>query len=366
MSDNRRRYHAVKSALEQLCPTEPRGNFARHLHTLAALISGIVGSKSTHLPAIAAKVPDGVKKESRVKRFSRWVNHEQVDIETYFLPFADVLLESLAAQGPLLLALDGSEVGRKCLALMISVIYKKRALPIVWIVVKGSKGHFPESTHVQLLQQVYQIVPQGGDIVVVGDGEFDGTTFQATIDDYGWRYVCRTAKNVQLGVEGERFAIHEVEVQPGECIGLPEVTFTLQDYGPVLAIAWWETGYKEPIYLVTNMKQVKEACAWYAKRFRIETFFSDEKSRGFNLHKSHISNPQRLARLMIAACLAYIWIVYLGAVAVRDDWVKIIHRTDRCDLSLFQLGLNLLDHFLNEHLPISVQFQMPCLVESVR
>ena len=69
---------------------------------------------------------------------------------------------------------------------------------------------------------------------------------------------------------------------------------------------------------------------------------------------------------MIAACLAYIWIIYLGVIAKRDDWVQIIHRTDRCDLSLFQLGLNLLEHFLNEHLPIPVGFQMPCLAESVR
>ena len=95
------------------------------------------------------------------------------------------------------------------------------------------------------------------------------------------------------------------------------------------------------------------------------TFFSDQKSRGFNLHKSHIADPARLARLMIAACLAYIWIIYLGVIAKRDDWVQVIHRTDRCDLSLFQLGLRLLEHFLNEHLPIPVAFDMP-LAESVR
>ena len=40
------------------------------------------------------------------------------------------------------------------------------------------------------------------------------------------------------------------------------------------------------------------------------SYFSDQKSRGFHLHKSHISDPQRLSRLLIAACLAYIWIVY--------------------------------------------------------
>lgn len=366
MSDNRRRYCAIRNAIKQLYPTEPKGNAARHLNTLAALVSGIVGSKSTHLPAIAGKVPDGTKKESRIKKFSRWIKNERIQTEIYFLPYADALLASLADHRTLLLAMDGSEVGRKCLALMVSVIYKKRALPIAWIVVRGNKGHFPEEAHVQLLEQVHQIVPEGADVIFVGDGEFDGITLQATIDGYAWQYACRTAKNTQLGADGERFPFHEVGVQPGECLGLPDVTFTLQDYGPVLAIAWWEAGYKEPIYLVTNMELVEEACYWYAKRFRIETFFSDQKSRGFNLHKSHISDPARLARLMIAACLAYIWIIYLGVIAKRDDWVKIIHRTDRCDLSLFQLGLNLLEHFLNEYLPIPVGFQMPRLAESVR
>ena len=366
MSDNRRRYRSIRNALLQLHPGEPKGNVARHLNTLAAFISGIVGSKSTNLPAVAGKAPDRAKRESRVKRFSRWVNDERIEVEVYFLPYLDALLTGLAVHGTLLLAMDGSEVGRNCLALIVSVIYGKRALPIAWIVVQGKKGHFPEVAHVQLLEQVHQIVPDGAGVIFVGDGEFDGIILQATIDAYGWEYVCRTAKNAQLGIEGEHFSFHEVGVQPGEYVGLPNVAFTLAGYGPVLAIAWWEARYEEPIYLVTNMALIDEACYWYAKRARIETFFSDQKSRGFNLHKSHISDPVRLARLMIAACLAYIWIVYLGVLAKRDGWVKIIHRTDRCDLSLFRLGLNLLEHLLNEGLPIPVRFQMPRLAESVR
>ena len=106
------------------------------------------------------------------------------------------------------------------------------------------------------------------------------------------------------------------------------------------------------------MASAEEACRVYTKRFRIETFFSDQKSRGFHLHKSHLSNPQRLSRLLIAACLAYIWIVYLGSVCMQEGWVSIIHRGDRCDLSLFQLGLRLLDHFLNENFPITVAFHV--------
>jgi len=90
------------------------------------------------------------------------------------------------------------------------------------------------------------------------------------------------------------------------------------------------------------------------KRFRIETFFSDEKSRGFYLHKSHLSYPERLGNLMIAVCLADLWIIYLRLTALREDWVCLIHLADHCDWSLFHLGLVLLDYFFNEELPIPV------------
>src|SRR5712691_7273002 len=135
-------------------------------------------------------------------------------------------------------------------------------------------------------------------------------------------------------------------------------TFTPLVYGPIMVLYCWAKGYKEPLYLVSNMLTAEEACRWYEKRFRIETFFSDQKSRGFHLHNSHFSDPQRLSRLLIAACLAYIWIVYLGSLCEKEGWREIIHRRKRCDLSLFQLGLRVLEHLLNEEMPIPVQFHV--------
>jgi hypothetical protein len=121
MSDNLRRYRAIRTALTQASPAQPKGHVARHLQTLAALISGIVGSKSTQLPAIATKVPDGTKPESRVKRFARWLDNDHILEEAYFLPYADILLRHLALQ-TLVLVMDGSVVGRGCNALMLHVV----------------------------------------------------------------------------------------------------------------------------------------------------------------------------------------------------------------------------------------------------
>jgi len=92
MSDNLRRYRAICHALTHAYPVAPQGNLARHLTTLAALISGIVGSRSTQLPTIATKVPAGTKPESRVKRFARWLGNDDILEEVYFLPYAAILL----------------------------------------------------------------------------------------------------------------------------------------------------------------------------------------------------------------------------------------------------------------------------------
>jgi hypothetical protein len=358
MGDNHRQYRTLRNALNRCYPVEPEGRLAGHLNTLAGLVSGIVSSRRTNLPQIAAKVPDGTQVESRIKRFSRWINNKRLDWKTYFLPYVTVLLEGLANSGPLFLVMDGSAIGRGCATLVLSVIYKQRALPLVWLVAQGRKGHFDEASHLWLIDQLQPFLPEGVQVIFLGDGEFDGVDLQHQLNDLGWQYVCRTAKNTVLWQGDHSFSLDEVNLKAGQCLTYDQVGFTLQDYGPVQVILWWEKGYQDPLYLVTNVLQTQQACAWYRKRFRIETFFSDQKSRGFHLHKSHLSDPERLTRLMMAACLAYIWILYLGCLAIAEGWSGLIHRSNRCDWSLFQLGLNLLDFFLNEADDVPVAFQM--------
>jgi hypothetical protein len=89
------------------------------------------------------------------------------------------------------------------------------------------------------------------------------------------------------------------------------------------------------------------------QRFRIETMFSDFKGRGFQLQKSGLVDPVRVSRLLIAVSLAYVWVIALGVYALKTEWNKIVHRTDRCGLSLFELGKRLLKRHLknNKALP---------------
>jgi hypothetical protein len=393
MSDNLKRYLAIKRALIQLYPQAPTGHLLQSLNVLAMFINGIVASKSTQTRAVANKTPTAAKVTSREKQLSRWYENERVSYELHMLPFVERLLTGLADR-TLAIAIDGSKVGRNCLALMVSLIYHKRAIPLAWVVVQGRKGHFPAQMPVDLLSQLQNLLPTDASVVLLGDGEFDSVELQTFLAQAHWDYVCRTAKSTQVYQDGVWQGLDEIDTWcqatirkgtsattrnahrgalvrqrlgrlrgllrgwRGSRLPLADVLFTRQPYGPVLVIIWWDKRYADPLYLVTNLDLVEEACHWYRQRMRIETFFSDQKSRGFHLDNSHISDPQRLARLLIAACLAYIWMIYLGTLCYLEGWKNVIHRTDRCDLSLFRLGLDLLDYFLNEGMPVPIDFRL--------
>jgi hypothetical protein len=359
MSDTYRRYRAIKQAIMQFYRPRPTGHREKHLNTLVALICGLSGGKHAHLSSIADHAPsNGAKQESLIDRFRCWLKHHRQSVDGWFLPVAQELLQTLAQQ-PIQLVMDGSVVGRGCIALMLSVVYHGRALPLCWVVVRGKKGHFPETMHQELLAQVQAIMPQGATVIFLGDGEFDGTQLQADLRRGQWQYVCRTATNILVTACGVSFHVSDLGPPRGELLAVTPAWMTAQQYGPISILAIWEQAYQEPIYLVRNMADLDTAVQMYKKRGHIETFFSDQKSRGFHIDKSHLSDPTRLSRLLIASCLAYLWIVYLGVCAVRGEWMTRLHRQDRCDLSLFRLGLRLLARCLKDHIPIPDGFLVP-------
>lgn len=233
--------------------------------------------------------------------------------------------------------------------LMFSVIYKNRAIPVVWHVVKAKKGHLPESAHRALLAKLAEIVPSDCQVSVVGDGEYDGCDWQKDIRELGWDYVLRTGMGRLIETEpGEQVKIGTMAPGPGKSsFMLYQVAFTKKQYGPVNLLIQHERGYKDPIYLLTNLDFPPVISQLYKKRFKIETFFSDQKSRGFNIHRSKIGKPERLAKLLIATCIAYIFCILAGIKAYQSKFYPQIHRTDRSDLSLFSLGKRFIEFLVD-------------------
>jgi hypothetical protein len=223
MRDNLRRYRARRAAVTPGYPGEPQGQVAWHFTPLAALLSGLVGSKRTQLPQSATHVPDGNPPASRGKRLTRWVCHDKSTAGGYLVPYAAVLLAPFALQ-TLVLGMDGSVVGRGGIAWMLPVVSTGRALPLAWLVRPGKQGPFPEALQVAGVEQRQGLIPPGASVVLLGEGACDGTGWQQTGHEAAWHYVCRPGCHLTAGWHGAtwRLATTGAWIKPGPIVDVPE------------------------------------------------------------------------------------------------------------------------------------------------
>lgn len=355
MTNKMKVYTKIMQKLKKMMPQTPQNQMV----TTAMMVAGIVLGRKAQLSAISLEVPHPAKPASLEKRMQRFVKNERFEVEVNYLPFAELILSHLADK-PLVLAIDGSNVGRGCMAIVVGVIYKKRAVPLAWLVYKGKKGHTTAENHIATLQKVLPLIPSAAQVVLLGDGEYDNTELLAWVTDHtDWEFVVRTAKNMLITHNGIQYPLRELCAGHGTCTAADEVLFTAEEFGPVMAIAWWGKAYKDPIFLISNCASLPSACDYYRRRFRLETLFSDKKSRGFHIEKSHLSDPTRLSCLLLATSLAYIWLIYLGMMVFQDERKRsLIDRTHRTDKSLFRLGLDWVKYSMTHGLDILVAFNL--------
>jgi|GEM_PF-1954608 len=248
MRDHLRRDRAIHAVLLQGYSGQLRGTRVRHVTTLAARISGIVGSPSPQVPTRAARLPEGTHPESRVKRCARWLKHARSTPEVSWVPSAKLLLAPLAFQ-TLGLVVDGSVVGRGSVALLRHVVSHGRARPVAWLVRSGKTGHCPEDRHLALVEQGHDRLPSGARVVVLGDGAWDGTRRQATRHTSHGSDVVRTSRHVTVPWHGEPCRCETMGAcsQPGTLVALREAHVTRDASGPVLRWCCWAKDDQESL-----------------------------------------------------------------------------------------------------------------------
>jgi hypothetical protein len=351
MSDSLRTYHAVKDRVCQVLPDED----AYLTTNVSLMITGIVRSRSVHQKGIAGEVPLRTQDRSFEQRQRRFLKNERVQVDTLYAPFIRPFLQ--ACKGHMIpIILDGSAAGYHCQMLMAAVGYQHRALPLAWSVREGQKGRFPAADHLDVTKRAARLVPEDTDVVLLGDGEFGNVPLARDATLRNWYFVFRAACDDTIWVDGEQVALDEFRVQHGEMLWLESVLWTGEQFGPVNVVVTWNDDEQAPMYLITNLDLPQEALYWYDRRFWIEPMFRDDKSQGFNLQTSHLRDPKRMARLLLIVSLAYLWMLFLGSLAVFCGAIRLIDRADRRDRSVFSYGLGWLPRLFRLDLHIPVRF----------
>ena len=324
-----------KSTLEFLknhsdLPAE--GNHLRRLQVLSSRISSCIRTgKSSYEGLSDSEIATDKAIETRIAQTKRWLSSKWTDWDSFFAPYMRLILRQLVYRGELILIMDGSETASGCVTLMLSVVWRGFAIPLVWLTKEGKKGHFTETLHIELLKLAQTILPPVSEhpyrVVLLGDGEFDGEQLRSTCKEAKWEFVLRTSIDRQIDcANGEIARMDALEPLEGE-----EIVFVPDACQGDNAVWWHAKGFDDPIPLLTNMDLAVMACAYYKKRFKIETLFKQLKSQGFNIHKAKIQGATRVANLIIIVALAFIFTTCAGFMMklLKKEQLRLFLRHDR-------------------------------------
>lgn len=347
-------YHTWFQRIQELRPNQR----ITQLRNFVWLLTGILESRSVCLSRIAGKMPGPAKLLSTARRLSRLLDNPAIRVREWYEPIARLWLEAQFRNlGEIRLIVDGTKIGFGHQLLIVSLAYRKRAIPIAWTWVKHVRGHSSALKQVALLAYVRSLIPVGAAVLLVGDCEFGSVAVLRQLDRWHWFYVLRQKADTGVWItEASAWqAFGSYIHKPGQSIWLGKSYLTIKEIYPVNLLAHWKIGEKEPWYLATNLPDRQMALRFYSRRMWIEEMYGDFKKHGFDLEHTMLRHFLRLSRLTLAVAILYVWLVSVGTHTIRSGLRNLVDRNDRRDLSIFQIGLRLIERYLTNAVPFQIQ-----------
>jgi hypothetical protein len=336
-------YHTWMNKITQLLPNE---RITRR-QNLAWLLAGIFESKSVHLSKVASKIPGKAMLVSITRRLDRFLENSEFRVRDWYEPIVKRLLAQRAGQKYCLMV-DGSKVGFGHQFLVITLAYRRRAIPLVWMWVRSSRGHSTSGRQLALLNYIYKLLPANANVLVLGDSEFGAVDVLKQLDQWHWKYVLRQ-KGSHLVRENDQspwIALGSLLTQTGQSLWLGQRQLTHVHAYLVNVLAHWKIGEPEPWLLATNLPSLREALKAYERRMWIEEMFGDLKGNGFDLESTHLRSVFKLHRLTFAVVLLFLELVTSGSKIIKNGMRRLVDRSDRRDLSIFRIGLYMRERHL--------------------
>jgi hypothetical protein len=341
---------------KRICELRP-GQRITQVRNFVWLMIGIYQSHSVCLSKIGLKIPGKAMLVSTTRRLSRFLENPAIRVREWYEPIARYWLEAqLQCLGEIRLIVDGTKVGYGHQLLMVSLAYRRRAIPIAWTWVSHVRGHSTAHKQLALLKYVKTLLPRDAVVFLVGDCEFGPVKVLKQLDQWHWLYILRQKSDTCLWfhASNEWKPFSSFIQQAGQSIWLGYGYLTANEIYPTNLLIHWAVGEKEPWCLATNLPDRTMALKYYQRRMWCEELHGDLKNHGFDLESTMLQDFEKLSRLTLAVAILYVWLISVGGRTIHEGLRHLVDRNDRRDLSIFQIGLRFIERRLTNDFSVSV------------
>jgi len=298
----------------------------RHLYTLIWMIVGLIESKVISLPEWAPFVDSRATfAQSTVRRFSRWLHNKRIKVHEMYGP---IIQEAIAEwkDNIIYLALDTSMLWDRFCHIRISIIYRGRAVPLIWKTIEHGSSTVGFESYCDLLDKAVKLLPSNCEVVFLADRGFADTKLMTYLNqtlEWHWRIRIKSSFLVYRRNQ-RRCKISRIRLKRGQARFWRNIYITDKRFGPVHLALAKPHGTQENWLIVSDQPTDLSTFDEYGLRFDIEENFLDDKSSGFQLEASLIRSAAALSRLCLVLAIATLFLVCQGTEVVETGkrrWV---------------------------------------------
>lgn len=339
----------IESVLTPLLSTlRPHFELSKtRLVTLTVLLVGLANGRTVNLSHLASQFPGSARHASNYRRLQRFFQFVRLDGDIA----ARLIVRLLNLDRPKLLALDrtqwalgSSEVN----TLVLAVVTRRFRVPLLWTLL-DHRGCSDTEQRIALMERYLRLFGAGSIQALLADREFIGCEWMEFLCKNNIPFAIRLKEDMQIRLEDGGLHSFRSLLQKrrrGAWTGwLNGIATTPANR---LRVAAKRIRSKELLIVATNLDDSGRALNLYRKRWHIECLFADAKTRGFNIEDTHITDPEKLATLLVVVALAVTWAYRCATRAMGDKAIR--RKTHgRREKSWFRTGLDTLRSWIIHH-----------------
>jgi DDE family transposase len=328
-------------SLERTLAENVTWNKAR-INFLAKFLVALIQVKTVCLTEIASVFAGSAETDSHYKRIQRFFRF----FEMSYGSVAWLVVRWLPSEAPWVLTLDRTnwKLGQTNLnILMLGIVYKGVAFPLLWSVLE-KRGNSNTAERIALISEFVSLFGASAIQYLCADREFIGKRWFAYLTSYDIDFRIRVRHNTRIpNARGELVSAWKL-FRAGRVDQPVIFDRARRIWGLDLYVSGMRLAKGEYLILLSPRYQAT-AIEDYAQRWEIETLFGCLKSRGFCLEKTHVTDPERLKKLLALLAMAFCWAHLVGEWLVELKPLK-IKRHGRLAKSIFRHGFDHLRRIL--------------------
>ena len=227
---------------------------------------------------------------------------------------------------------------------MLGIVYKGVAFPLIFSML-GKRGNSCSQERIDLIDRYIDLFGIHTINCLVADREFVGEKWFEYLNQNQIQYYIRIRNNFKV------FMPHHSKTVKASWLfnSYKEKEFVyysriVKINGQLCYISGCKLGVvmgKREYLIIVSFNKPEKGKEQYSQRWQIEMCFKAFKSSGFELEKTHLSDLDRIRKLIILTMIAFVWCYNIGIYLNEIIPIK-IKTHGRKAKSIFKYGLNYL------------------------